>query len=52
MSKNTIGLLNIDFNILNNRLLLDYNIIFAKQLYFKIAVKITNIIKIRMFLNV
>ena len=52
MSKNTTGLLNIDFNILYNNMLLDYNIINAKQLYFKIAVKITSIIRIRIFLNV
>ena len=31
MSKNTIGLLNIDFNILYNNMLLDYNIINAKK---------------------
>ena len=52
MSKNTIGLLNIDFNILYNNMLLDYNIINAKKIYFKIAVKITSIIKIEIFLNV
>ena len=52
MSKNTIGLLNIDFNILNNKILFDYNIIYAKQLYFNIAVNITSIISIPIFLNV
>ena len=52
MSKNTVGLLNIDFNILYNNMLLDYNIIYAKKIYFKIAVKITSIIRIKIFLNV